>query len=361
MNRANVTQQAKPSAISTLPKGLFQRYTGQTVESENSGPASAEPAIVTSYGSLKKAVGHDPEKRFNHDFSHIKALTSRTALEEAVEVALGPVSQSLDADSPRDAGSPLPGGIPTPAPAPPVTPPSPPPPGCTITTRTLAAAPDGTAVTRKVVGVNEQVEMTASTSATWTASSGTVTPSSGNTVIWTAPDARSTSTVTATPPSGSPCSVSMNVLPPARRVLSNPSDRSYTAGLGGSGFRATVTIMPINVSFTRIQVWEEAVNAVATGYYDTVLGWNGLPHPPTTPLVPNASNSGLIDTVGTNPPGSPGPFSFGTFLWAIPQHYRIIGSTASIQYSTGNHAQVMLGPIGAEGTEKEGASRGRVP
>jgi hypothetical protein len=123
-----------------------------------------------------------------------------------------------------------------------------------------------------------------------------------------------------------------------------------------------VTINPTNVSFTRIQVWEGAVNAVASGYYDTVLHWNGFPHPPTQPLVPNASNGGLIDTVGTNEPGSPAPFSTGKFVWAIPQLYRIVGSSGTgTQYSTGVHVQVMTGGNGIEGTAKEGASRGRAP
>ena len=311
--------------------------------------------LTVQHSSVDQAVT-TTVPRFGHVFSRVQVLSGRTTLGEEAEEGPGPVSRSLDSGGPRDAGVPLPGGVPTPAPAP-----SPPVAGCTIATRTLVAAPDGTANTRKEVGVNEQIEMTASASAKWTASSGTVTPhASGVTAIWTAPDVGATSSVTATPATGAPCSVSITVIPPTRRSLVKSSDRAYTAGLAGSGFKAVVTIMPTNVSFTRIQVWEEDVNAVATGYYDTVMGMNGLRHPPTPPLVPNASNSGLIDTIGTNPPGSPGPFSFGRFLWAIPQHYRI-GSTGSIPYSIGHHTKVMIGIIGAEVTAKEGAIRGRTP
>jgi len=204
--------------------------------------------------------------------------------------------------------------------------------------------------------------MTASTSATWTSTGGTFAPASGTTVTWTAPAAATTSSVTATPASGAPCSASMNVVAPSERALVWKSDRAYTAGLAGSGFVATVTIQPTNVSFSRIQVREESVAAVASGYYDTVLNWNGKMHPVGTWVSLDTSNNGLIDTVGTKTPGAPGPFSAGDFLWAIPQSYRIAGSTGTgTPYSTGNHVQIMGGSSGREGTSKEGASRVRAP
>lgn len=313
---------------------------------------------------LLKADGEEPRDksltgvsgRIGHDFSQIPVLSGRTTREGEVDEIPGPVSNSLDA------GVPLPAGVPTPAPAPPVTPPSPPAPGCTIATTTLATAPDGTANTRRTVGVNEQVQMTSSVSASWSAGGGSITPTSGTTVTWTAPpDGRSCS-VTATPASGGSCSVSMRVLPPSHRSLVKISDRAYTAGLAGSGFRANVTIMPTNVSFTRTEVREEEVEASATGYYDTVHGLDKAVHPATAWLSPNASNSGLIDTIGTNPPGLGGPFSVGTFIWPIPQHHRPAGGSGSgTRYSTGTHAQAMVDVNGSEGTAKEGASRGRTP
>lgn len=204
--------------------------------------------------------------------------------------------------------------------------------------------------------------MTASASATWTATDGTFASASGATVTWTAPAAGATCSVTATPTTGTPCSVSMTVVPPSERSLVVQSQRAYTAGLAGSGFVAGVTIMPTNVSFSRIEVREETVNAVASGYYDTALHWNGLAHPTGTWIPLDAHNNGLIDTVGTKPPGAPGPFSAGDFLWAIPQSYRIAGSTgAGTVYSTGYHIQIMAGTSGIEATAKEGASNARAP
>jgi len=236
-------------------------------------------------------------------------------------------------------------------------------PTCSVATRTLVPAPDGTADTRTAVGVNEQVEMTSSAPATWVAACGTVVaPAMGTTAIWTAPAAGGTCTVTATPATGGPCSVSMTVLPPSSRSLVRTGLQAYTAGLAGSGFVATVTINPTGVSFTRTELREDTVAGVATGYYDTVLGWNGSIHPATAWLSPDIHNSGLVDTIGTVPPGSGGPFSEGTFVWPIPQSFRTAGTAGTgSPYSTAFHVQVMIGPSGAEGTAKEGASRGRVP
>jgi hypothetical protein len=332
------------------------------------GNRAAHQLLQADVESLKVGSGTAPRLRSGHDFSRVWVPSGRTTLPEDAEeetgrAGPGPVSQSLKAGGPWDAAVSLPGGLPTPAKAAPVTPPSPPAAPCTIATKTLAAAPDGKADTRKQVGVNEQVEMTASASAIWKASKGSLTPPSGGTVaIWTAPGVGATASVTATPAKGAPCSVRMTVLAPARRSLVKKSDRAYTAGLAGSGFQATVAIMPTSVSFTRIEVWEGAVNAVASGYYDKVLRWNGSRHPPTDPLIPDANNNGLIDTIGTPPPGSAARFSVGRFSWPIPQHYRIVGSAGGgVRYSRGHHIQVMTGTNGAESTAKEGASRGRVP
>jgi len=212
------------------------------------------------------------------------------------------------------------------------------------------------------VGVNEQVEMTASASATWTASSGAVAPTTGTTVTWTAPVAPAAATVTATPAAGGPCSVPMTAIQPSRRSLVKATDKVYSAGKAGSGFFANVTILPTSVSFMRTELREDTVNSVAHGYYDTVLHWNGIAHPPTKWLTPNASNSGLVDEIGSPVPGTPGPFSLGDFLWAIPQAFRTPGTTgAGTVYSTAYQTQAMINTSGSEGTYKEGASRGRTP
>ena len=273
---------------------------------------------------------------------------------------------AADAEAPAaDTGTPAPdAGTPTP-PAPP--------PSCTLTTRTLAAAADGTTPsTRTKVGVNERVEMTAPTTGNWTATGGRLSAASGATVRWTAPVVGSAGgdfTITSTPATGTACSVTMQVVRPERRQLTKrsntvnpPGDRAYTAGLSGSGFVANVRVLPLDVSFSRLQVREGTVAATASGYYDTVLGWNGTVHPLGTWITLDARNGGIIDTVGTVPPGGPTPFSAGRFTWRIPQFYRRVGSTGNgVRYSVGTHRQVMTGATGRERTSKEGAARSRTP
>lgn len=297
---------------------------------------------VTS-APVKSSYAHDFSRMNVWNTPKIQSLTSRQP-----EEGEGIISQSTAAPAPT-----------VPAPAPPARPATP---ACTITTRTLAPAPDGTSGSRTTVAVNEEVEMTAPFSGNWATTSGALTPAIGATIVWTAPPVGGVCVVTATPATGSPCTVSMSVLPPLSRSLVKATDRAYTAGLSGSGFQANVTILPTRISFTRTEFREETVNADASGFYDTALGLNGVAHPVTNWIVPNAANSGLVDNIGTRTPGAAGPFSVGSFLWAIPQSYRTAGSSAAGSvYSTGFHTQTMAGTTGQETTSKEGAVRTRTP
>lgn len=231
----------------------------------------------------------------------------------------------------------------------------PPPPPCTIVTRTLVPAPDGTADTRRVVGINERIQMTVSGSATWSATRGTVSPVIGPTTIWTAPDPGGSCTITARTTAGATCSVAMQVIPPGPRQQTKLSDRGpYSPGLAGSGFVGKVTFTPTSVSFSRLESREDTARGIATGYYDTVLGWNGIIHPAGRWLPIDSANSGRTDTVGTNPPGTPPPFSKGKFTWPIPQLYRLVGGSGATQYTTAMHVQEMTGPTGEETTSKDG-------
>ena len=247
-------------------------------------------------------------------------------------------------------------------------PPAPPPPApsasrCTISSRTLDTAPDGTADRRTVVGVNEIVFMTASVPSTWSATAGTInaTDASG---AWLSPassDKPVSCSVTATPVTGSPCSINFRVIPPSERKMTKKTDRAYTAGLAGSGFDATALILPLNVSFSGIKVREETVAGEATGYYKTVLGWNKGMHPTGAWNRVDAKNNNVKDTIGTDPPGTRGPFGIGTFFWPIPLTWRTPDGTKAYPYGTADQMQVMLDSSGAEITSKEGAERARTP
>jgi hypothetical protein len=235
-------------------------------------------------------------------------------------------------------------------------PPCPKPQPCTITSRTLVSAPDGTTDSRKEVGVCEDVEMSSSEAATWTASLGVILPSSPNTAVWSAPDVGGSSRITATVGSGESCDVNMDVIQPSNRSLAVSTYQVYNPGKAGSGFVADVLIVPLRVSFAHIETQEQAVKATANGYYKKVLNWNGINHPQGSWVPVDQDNNGIIDTIGTVPPGTSGPFSPGSFTWPIPQRYRERGSSGpGHDYSVGTHTQNMSDVTGKEATAKEGA------
>ncbi len=230
-----------------------------------------------------------------------------------------------------------------------------------LTTRTVAKAPDGSADTRTTVGVNEQVEMSAPATAAWTASSGALDSAKGAAVVWTAPAVGGTSTITAKPKKGDAFSVTMKTIAPRRRFLRPVKWENFLSTLAGSQFTAQVFIEPRYVSFSRIEVREATANAKAKGYY-AELGWDGKVHPVTEWLSPDATNNGLFDRIGTLWPGHMPPFKEGSFVWEIPQYYRIVGVGGDgDKYCDDVHSQVMYGPSGAEITSKAGASRLRTP
>lgn len=154
----------------------------------------------------------------------------------------------------------------------------------------------------------------------------------------------------------------MNVIPPSSRTLVKHRDRVYNKDLAGSGFIADATILPTNVSFGRTEVQEGEALADADGYYDTVLHLKGKKHNATAWALADPNKVLLRDGVGAPEPGTPGPFSRGSFSWEIPQLYRLAGSKGTgTVYNKALHTQDMFGPSGTEMTDKEGVARSRRP
>jgi hypothetical protein len=368
-------------AVERAGEESLRRESTAAAEPERSPLSATLPDVQARVLGLQRAAGNAAVARLVADRG-LEAMSGAPVPSSLTTYAGdAPSEDELDVSRPASQNGSAPPAPPGPAPpsappgpsAQPAPPPaSPPAPACVLTTRTVAAAPDGTGNTRTTVGVNERVVMTAAAAGAWTATGGRLSATAGTSVTWTAPVAPSAGqdfTIVSTPPGAgaAPCSVTMRVVPPARRRLTvrgaaavPPGQRVYTAGLAGSGFVADVRIHPLSVSFSRLQVREGTATAVATGYYNTVLGWNGSVHPLGTWLTLDANNGGIIDTVGTNPPGSGAPFSPGRFTWPIPQFYRRVGSTGNgRRYSVGTHRQRMNGTAGVETTSKEGATRTR--
>ena len=72
-------------------------------------------------------------------------------------------------------------------------------------------------------------------------------------------------------------------------------------------------------------------------------------------------NNNVKDKVGTEPPGTSGPFGEGTFHWPIPLTWRHPNDATAFRYGTANQIQVMIDNSGWEVTSKEGAERARTP
>jgi hypothetical protein len=315
---------------------------------QSPGPAPT-PAGTTS--------GATAGSRFGHSFGDVAVWGEQPIAETSArnETAL-PTSQT-DAKPPKSTRR-----VPSPPPGAPAGPAAPAGPPCTLSSQTLDTAPDGTADTRTVVGVNEIVMMTASAPSTWSATAGTIS-ATGASGGWVSPASAKpmSCSVTATPASGSPCSINFQVNPPSERKMTKTTDIAYTAGRSGSGFEATALILPLNVSFSGIQVREETVAGEATGYYKDVLGWNKGMHPTGSWNRVDAKNNNIKDTIGTKPPGERGPFGIGTFFWPIPLIWRTPNDPKTYSYGTANQIQVMMDSSGTEITSKEGAERLRTP
>lgn len=312
-------------------------------------PQPPGPAKTPAGGTSGAAAG----SRSGHSFGDV-AMSGEQPISETSarnETAL-PTAQT-------DAGQPPTRRAPSPPAPPPAAPAAP---QCTISSRTLDTAPDGTADTRTVVGVNEIVFLTASAPSTWSATAGAIN-ATGASGAWVSPaSAKPVScSITARPATGAPCSIDFRVIPPNERKMTKTTDRAYTAGLAGSGFEATALILPLNVSFSGIEVREEKVAGEATGYYKNVLKWDKGMHPRGTWSRVDATNNNVKDTIGTPPPGTPGPFGIGTFFWPIPLTWRTPNDPKTYPYGTADQIQVMIDNSGAEITSKEGAERLRTP
>jgi len=190
-----------------------------------------------------------------------------------------------------------------------------------ITHQTKFAAPDGSANTRKKIGVGEEVKFTAPKEGKWKASKGT--PASADSVKefnWTAPDRASSPRITFEA-DGKTSSVGMSVLEPQRITATKINDMPYTAGRQGAGMKLRFNYFPMTVSFGNVEVKEVSHAASGiSGYY----GRHGMPHWHDTgdtfyPIRADNKDS-AVDTAATS--GYPSPWSKGSFHWNIPNKFK---------------------------------------
>lgn len=218
------------------------------------------------------------------------------------------------------------GGAPALPPAVPVVPtPTTPP---TVTSETVLSAPDGSSDTRTTVGVGERVRFTANTSGTWTVSHGRIIGlNTGSNIVWEAPPVATNPTITITTPGGTRV-VPFTVVAPNNLDMEVNRNDAIAAGTAGACMITDVNVEPLNVNFGRTQ-WLEVPGPATnvSGYFARFNAATIFHHPNPNYLPFNNVNSGLHDHASWH--AVPGPFSFGTFEWVIPNRYKIDGEPDS--------------------------------
>ena len=198
---------------------------------------------------------------------------------------------------------------------------------------------------RKRIGIAERVTLTADPpgSYTWSVSGGgTLSSNSGTSVVFTAGDRASTSTITA---QGShSCTITFTVVEPDGVYQVKFGNTLHDDGKASAGFRGISYLEPRDVSFENIEINEGKARGIGTGSRSSETG---KPH---TPWPKWASVGGGSDETGSVVQGplqtssetgttywdwvsgevdwwSPGPWANGTFRWDIPWEFRVSGGT----------------------------------
>ncbi|MEQ9670400.1 eCIS core domain-containing protein [Coleofasciculus sp. G2-EDA-02] len=232
-----------------------------------------------------------------------------------------------------------------------------------ITHETKFNAPDGSAKTRKNVGVGEEVEFKAPSAGKWTASAGTpVTLPNGNTFNWTAPN-RAASVKIKFELGGKESSVSMNVIEPNGITGTKTSEDPYPAGTQGAGMRLNFNFHPKKVSFGNAFILEIPGPATSISGYFKSYRAASLYHHPNPDFVPIAQDNTLgaiRDQAAFS--GYPAPWKKGGFKWDIPNHFRVKGEGGNgKKFTTVTQAFSISGSDGTSKVTKAGESVERTP
>jgi hypothetical protein len=201
--------------------------------------------------------------------------------------------------------------------------------GTTLQTFTIATTP--TDLTRVKLGVGEQTSLSMIPAppceVTWTVSGGgTLSASTGSSVVFTAHYRASVSTVTAWVNEVS-FSVVYTVVEPSSVTGVKLQEISYPAGTYGSGMSLRIIVNPIDVSFRNVEMRELPGPATNVFGYFTQFTAASLAHEPEPLWTPLGSDNGLTDNVETRnrlPPYSPGGFE-----WQIPTRWRVVNIGSS--------------------------------
>ncbi len=201
---------------------------------------------------------------------------------------------------------------------------------------TVNVAPTNPDRTRTTIGVGEQVTFSGMpTNATWKASAGGLSATSGWSTTFTAPSNAMTATVTASCAGKSLPPISFNVVKPSGIGQATVTGTNhYSAGVSGSGMTLLLTLAPTGVSFSRVSIMEVGLDATNISGYFTNWTPQQLHHSAGVWAQINSQNQWQDQANGTNP--DPPHWSTGQFTWVIPAKWQITGSAFTNDMATSN-------------------------
>ncbi|HTX39060.1 MAG TPA: hypothetical protein VME43_28745 [Bryobacteraceae bacterium] len=233
-------------------------------------------------------------------------------------------------------------------------------PSLTITSETTATVPSNQARTK--IGVGESVTLTVAGGTgtpTWamSPSQGTLVPTSGASVTYTAPDRANTVTITAT--AGGSATITFTIVEPSDVSMHRRPNTlgHHTINHASTGLVADVFILPADVSFENCSVQESDVNAVGSGCFQAYYASHPTGH------QPNASPSSVgppdNDTSGSRVSipdllDCSSSKCAGGWSWTIPWSFQV-GSGAQKQF-TSVVQQITITAAGDATISKAGAT-----
>lgn len=222
----------------------------------------------------------------------------------------------------------------------------------TLQTQTVFTTPANRARTK--LGVGEVTTITLSPvpdcSVSWSLTplgAGELSGASSSGVTFTAHERASNPQIKAEYGNGSWRQVTYNVVEPtSESAVKVPPDDSFPPGAQGAGMRLNITVMPDDVSFRNVEIYEvEGPATNISGYYLQFPSSELFHHPtPTGGPYPNWFRLSVDNKWGDHAADAnePPPWSLGGFEWNIPVKWRVLNKTNEASMPTNRLQQFLI-------------------
>jgi hypothetical protein len=226
----------------------------------------------------------------------------------------------------------------------------------TITPETKFNAPDGTAKTRKKIGVGEEVKFTGSASGKWTATGGGPLTANGTTFNWKAPNHAEKTEIKLEVGTKS-ATLTMKVVEPASTYAVKTSEIPFGAGTAGAaGMILDLYYYPKKVSFGSVEHKEVPGPATEIEGYFSQFAASELKHDPGDTFYDILENNELNGEDEAAGQYSNTPYEKGSYRWVIPNKFRVKGETGDGKQFTEVTQDFSIDAAGTLKITKAGAS-----